>query len=60
MRVERLTALEMAKAGWAMKEQAITAAVHPATEKKRLILSEVTPQENLSRAEVANYLWGKK
>jgi len=61
MRVERLTALEMAKAGCAMKEQIIAApAAHPAPEMKRLILCGVAPQEKLSRAEVAIDLVGKK
>jgi hypothetical protein len=40
-----LTALEMAKAGCAMKEQTSAAAVHPAAEKKRLISLGVAPQE---------------
>jgi hypothetical protein len=61
MRVERLTALEIANADWAMTEQTRAApAAHPAPERKRLILIRVAPQEKLSRAEVANYLWEKK
>jgi len=61
MRVERLTALEMPKLVEAKIEQASAIpAVHPAFERNRLILIRVAPQEKLSRAEVANYLWRKK
>jgi hypothetical protein len=46
MRVERLTALEMAKADWPMKEKASAApAAHLTPGKKRLILLRFAPQE---------------
>jgi len=61
MRVETLTALEMAPAGRATKQNPRTAvAIHPAREKKRLILVTVEPQERLSRAEKATILQGEK
>jgi hypothetical protein len=61
MRVERLTALEIAQAGRAKRQQsdAVTA-THPAPAKKRLILLKVAPQESLSRAEMAIDLCRKK